>query len=77
MLEYFFYMLVMFEYVIQVDEYIIQIDHDTDIQKIGENVVHELLKGYGCYELKLKGLSNRTTLVLSNTRELDRVPKTK
>ena len=30
-----------------------------------------------CYELKLKGLSNRTTLVLSNTRELDRVSKTK
>ena len=25
-----------------------------------------------CYELKLKGLSNRTTLVLSNTRELNR-----
>jgi len=32
---------------------------------------------YFCYELKLKGLSNRTTLVLSNTRELDRVSKTK
>ena len=47
MLEYFFYMLVMFGHVIQVDEYMIQIDHDTDIQKIGENVVHELLKGYG------------------------------
>ena len=30
-----------------------------------------------CYELKLKGLSDRTTLVLSNTRELNRVPKTK
>ena len=30
-----------------------------------------------CYELKLKELSNRTTLVLSNTRELDRVPNTK
>jgi len=29
-----------------------------------------------CYELKLKGLSNRTTLILSNTRELDRVPST-
>ena len=29
-----------------------------------------------CYELKLKGLSNRTTLVLSNIRELDRVPST-
>jgi len=34
-------------------------------------------KGSGCYELQLKGLSDRTTLVLSNTRELDRVPKTK
>ena len=30
-----------------------------------------------CYDLKLKELSNRTTLVLSNTRELDRVPSTK
>jgi len=29
-----------------------------------------------CYELKLKGLSNRITLVLSNIRELDRVPST-
>jgi len=31
---------------------------------------------YNCYDLKLKGLSNKTTLVLSNTRELDRVPST-
>ena len=30
-----------------------------------------------CYELRLKVLSDRTTLVLSNTRELNRVPKTK
>jgi len=30
-----------------------------------------------CYDLKLKVLSNRTTLVLSNTRKLDRVPNTK
>ena len=30
-----------------------------------------------CYDLKLKGLSNKTTLVLSNTRELDRDPFTK
>ena len=29
-----------------------------------------------CYDLKLKGLSNKTTLVLSNTRELNRVPST-
>jgi len=30
-----------------------------------------------CYELKSLGSDNRTTLVLSNTRELDRVPSTK
>jgi len=47
MLEYFFYMSVMFRHVIQVDEYIIQIDHDTDIQEVKENVIHELLEGHG------------------------------
>jgi len=46
MLEYFFYMPVMLRHVIRVDEYIIQIDHNTDIQKIRENVVHESLKGH-------------------------------
>jgi len=46
-LEYFFHMLMMLGHVIQVDEYIIQIDHNTDIQKIRENVVHELLEGHG------------------------------
>ena len=30
-----------------------------------------------CYDLELKVLSDKTTLVLSNTRELDRVPSTK
>jgi len=30
-----------------------------------------------CYNSKLKVLSNETTLVLSNTRELDKVPSTK
>jgi len=45
MLKYFFYMLVMLRHIIRVDEYIIQIDHDTDIQKVGENVIHELLEG--------------------------------
>ena len=30
-----------------------------------------------CYESKLKELSNETTLVLSNTKELDRVSSTK
>jgi len=47
MLEHFFYMLVMFRHVIRVDEYIIQIDHNIDIQKVGENVVHESLKDCG------------------------------
>jgi len=46
MLEYFFHILVMLRHVIRVDEYIIQIDHDTDIQKIRENIVHESLKGH-------------------------------
>ena len=30
-----------------------------------------------CYESMLKGLSKEATLILSNTRELDRVPNTK
>ena len=30
-----------------------------------------------CYESMLKGLSKEATLVLSNTRELNRVPSTK
>jgi len=47
MLKYFFYMLVMFGHVIIVDEYIIQIDHNTDIQKVRENVVYKSLEGYG------------------------------
>jgi len=46
MLEHFFYILVMLRHVIRVDEYIIQIDHDTDIQKIGENVIHKSLEGH-------------------------------
>ena len=45
MLEHFFYMLVMFRHVIWVDEYIIQIDHNTNIQKVRENVIYELLEG--------------------------------
>ena len=36
-----------------------------------------ILNNLSCYDLKLKELSNKTTLVLSNTRELDRVPNTK
>ena len=47
-LEYFFYMPVMLGHVIiRVDEYIIQINHNTDIQKVRENAIHELLEGCG------------------------------
>jgi len=46
MLEHFFSMSVMFGHIIQVDEYIIQIDHDTDIQKVRENIIHESLEGH-------------------------------
>ena len=41
------------------------------------HIITVMLKLCYCYELKLKELSNRTTLVLSNIRELDRVPSTK
>ena len=43
---------------------------DTLIQK-------EKIVSVSCYESRLKELSQETTLVLSNTRELDRVPTTK
>ena len=46
MLEYFFNMPVVFEHVFWVDEYIIQIDFNTDIQKVRENAIYELLKRY-------------------------------
>ena len=40
-------------------------------------ILEEITQEFTCYDLKLKGLSNKTTLVLSITRELDRVPNTK
>ena len=36
-----------------------------------------MMNYYQCYGSMLKGLSKEATLVLSNTRELDRVPSTK
>ena len=45
------------------------ISFDLELSLLARNTV--------CYDLKLKELSNKTTLVLSNTRELDRVPSTK
>jgi len=46
-------------------------------ENTGENAEKSRHLDPKCYDLKLKGLSNKTTLVLSNTRELDRVPSTK
>ena len=45
-------------------------------EEVQEFVKDQLRKGY-CYDLKLKVLSSKTTLVLSNTRELNRVSSTK
>ena len=41
------------------------------------NYGRELRMGANCYKLKSLEWDNRTTLILSNTRELDRVPSTK
>ena len=40
-------------------------------QRMMNSIFQEL-----CYDSRLKGLSQETTLVLSDTRELDRVPST-
>jgi len=42
-----------------------------------QKAAFHLLPGLICYGSMLKGLSKEATLVLSNTRELNRVPKTK
>ena len=41
------------------------------------HIITVMLKLCYCYELRSLGLDNRTALVLSNIRELDRVPSTK
>ena len=55
-------------------------------EKVSEFIQEQLDKKYIrpsklspvlCYDSKLKGLSVKLTLVLSDTRELDRVPNTK
>ena len=45
------------------------------ITSVGQG--YESTEGRQCYDSKLKVLSNETTLVLSNTRELNRVHSTK
>ena len=35
-----------YRHVVGVDECIIQIDHNTNIQKIGKKIIHELLEDY-------------------------------
>ena len=61
------------------DPYAMEIDRGRNCFACGGfgHMAHNCRNRGRCYELKLKGLSDRTTLVLSNTRELDRVPKTK
>jgi len=40
------------------------------------SLIVQIPKAKACYELKSLELDNRTTLILSNTRELDRDPFT-
>jgi len=44
--EYFFNILVVYRHIIKVNEYIIKIDLDTNIQKVREYTIHELLEDY-------------------------------
>jgi len=44
--------------------------------RVWESGGSKIVVGGFCYDLKLKELSDKTTLVLSNTRELDKVPST-
>ena len=46
-------------------------------ENIRENVEKSCHLDPRCYKSRLKGLSQETTLVLSNTREFDRVSNTK
>ena len=49
-----------------------------ELNKISSTKLSTLyILDYWCYDLKPLEEDQRTTLVLSNTRELDRVPKTK
>jgi len=45
-LGYFLNMLAMFRHVVSVGEYIIQIGHDTNIQKVREEIIHKLLEDH-------------------------------
>jgi len=46
MFKYFFDILAVYKYIVRIDEYIIKVDHNTDIQKIREYNIHELLEGH-------------------------------
>ena len=49
----------------------------VQVMQRGEGSGKEIVRDRRCYDSKLKGLSNETTLVLSNTRELNRIFSTK
>ena len=58
-------------------KYHITTDVSLPYTPVIDNVSLFVLQQAYCYDSKLKVLSNELTLVLSNTRELDRVPNTK
>jgi len=57
-------------------EILVLVDFQDDYHSINYWIIY-LVSILRCYDLKLKELSDKTTLVLSNTRELNRVPSTK
>ena len=60
----------------QVNESCIGLIQENSIENSVQDCLPYIL-GFYCYDLKSSEWDSKTTLVLSNTRELDRVPKTK
>ena len=53
------------------------LSHTTKIESWLLDTGNFIFKSTNCYDSRLKELSDETTLILSNTRELNRVPNTK
>ena len=45
-MQHFLDMILMFGHVIQVNKNVVKVNYYTDVRKIGEDIVYELLKGY-------------------------------
>jgi len=70
MFKYFFDILAVYKYIVRIDEYIIKVDHNTDIQKIREYDIHELLEGHRniskCHKLHSACISTTSGPIFTN-----------